>query len=153
MWVCIFFVRTWQLFLYQNYFGLLFYFRFCILAPPFSMGETLHVVYKKYKIKRKIHFSVNTKYYTSWVKNIIILTRFQHTRWNIFGIHFKTVNILHVYYKCFCLSFIQPTVCGEFIRNNSYIDCLKNCFQLKMKKIIIFLVIGLKLFCNRTYQT
>ena len=33
-------------------------------APPFSVGETLHVAYKKYKIKRKFTFFVNfsTKY-------------------------------------------------------------------------------------------
>ena len=39
---------------------------FCILASPFSVGETLHVAYKKYKIKRKFtFFSANTKYIAS----------------------------------------------------------------------------------------
>ena len=29
---------------------------FSFSAPPFSVGETLHVAYKKYKIKRKFTF-------------------------------------------------------------------------------------------------
>ena len=35
---------------YQN---LLKFFVFAFSAPPFSVGETLHVAYKKYKIKGK----------------------------------------------------------------------------------------------------
>ena len=35
---------------------------FALSAPPFSVGETLHVAYQRYKIKRKFtFFSVNTK--------------------------------------------------------------------------------------------
>ena len=62
---------------------------------------------KKYKIKRKFtFFSKYQIYFISWVENIEIFIRaahswkflcFQHTRWNIFGIHLKKVNILYVY--------------------------------------------------------
>ena len=31
-------------------------FAFAFSAPPFSVGETLHVAYKSYKIKRKFTF-------------------------------------------------------------------------------------------------
>ena len=54
---------------------------------------------KKYKIKRKVtFFSKYLIYFISWVENIEIFIRaahlwkfwcFQHTRWNIFGIHLK----------------------------------------------------------------
>ena len=54
------------MFWYQNYLGLLKYFVFAFSTPPFSVGETLHVAYKKYKIKRKFtFFLVNTKYLSS----------------------------------------------------------------------------------------
>ena len=66
MWICIFLVRSWQIFWCQNYLGLLKKFVFAFSAPPFSVDETLHVAYKKYKIKRKLtFFSVNTKYISS----------------------------------------------------------------------------------------
>ena len=38
--------------LVPNYLGLLKFFVFPFSAPPFSVVETLHVAYKKYKIKR-----------------------------------------------------------------------------------------------------
>ena len=41
--------------------GSLKYFVFVFSAAPFSVGETLHVGYKKYEIKRKFTFLVNTK--------------------------------------------------------------------------------------------
>ena len=44
-------------------------FRFCIFGTSFSVGNTLHVAYKKYKIKKgkekKTTFLVNTKYISS----------------------------------------------------------------------------------------
>ena len=49
-------------------FGFAKIFHFAFSAPPFSVGETLHVAYKKYKIKRKntvLFFSVNAKYSSS----------------------------------------------------------------------------------------
>ena len=68
----------------------------------------------KYKIKRKFtFFSKYQIYFISWVENIEIFIRaehswkfwcFQHTRWNIFGTHLKKVNILYVLYiynECF----------------------------------------------------
>ena len=64
---------------------------------------------KVYKIKRKFtFFSKYQIYFILWVENIEIFIRaahswkfwcFQHTRWNIFGIHLKKVNILYVYCK------------------------------------------------------
>ena len=63
VWVCIFLVRTWRIFWYQNYLGLLKIFVFAFSVPPFSMHETLHVIYKKYEIKNKC--LVNTKYISS----------------------------------------------------------------------------------------
>ena len=45
--------------------GLLKIFVFAFSAPPFSVGETLHVAYKKYNIKRKFAFMVNAKYISS----------------------------------------------------------------------------------------
>ena len=62
----------------------------------------------KYKIKRKYTFFFS-KYqiYVSWVENVEIFTRavhschfwcFQHTRWNIFRIYLKKVNILYKLY-------------------------------------------------------
>ena len=61
---------------------------------------------KKYKIKRKFtYFSKYPIYFISWVENIEIFIHaahswkfwcFQHTRWNIFGIHLKKVNILYL---------------------------------------------------------
>ena len=45
--------------------GLLKFLVFAFTAPPFSMGETLHIAYKKYKIKRKFIFFINTKYILS----------------------------------------------------------------------------------------
>ena len=65
VWACIFLVRTWQIFWYQNYLGLLKNFVFVFSAPPFPVCETLHVAYKKYKIKREFTFFVNTKYLSS----------------------------------------------------------------------------------------
>ena len=44
--------------------SILFYLHFCFLL--FSVGETLHVAYKKYKIKRNLLFwGVNTKHISS----------------------------------------------------------------------------------------
>ena len=42
-------------------------FVFAILAPLFSVGETLHIAYKKYKIKENLlfFFSVNIQYISS----------------------------------------------------------------------------------------
>ena len=37
-------------------FGFAKIFRFAFSVPPFSVSETLHVAYKKYKIKRKFTF-------------------------------------------------------------------------------------------------
>ena len=64
------------------------------------------ILLKKYKIKRKFtFFSKYQIYFISWVENIEIFIRaaqswkfwcFQHTRWNIFGIHLKKVNILYL---------------------------------------------------------
>ena len=61
---------------------------------------------KKYKIKRKFTFFSKYQIYSiSWVENIEIFIRaahswkfwcFQLTRWNIFGIHLKKLNILYV---------------------------------------------------------
>ena len=61
---------------------------------------------KKYKIKRKFtYFSKYQIYFISWVENIEIFIHaahswkfwcFQHTRWNVFGIHLKKVNILYL---------------------------------------------------------
>ena len=107
MWACIFLVRTWQIFCYQHYLDLLNIFIFAFSAPPFSVGETLHIAYKKYKIKRKFTFFSGKYqiYFISWVENIRIFTRaahlwkfwcFQHTQWKIFGNHLKKVNILYI---------------------------------------------------------
>ena len=78
---------------------------------------------KKYKIKRKFtFFSKYQIYFISWVENIKIFICavhswkfwcFQHTRRNIFGIHFKKVNILYLfiynhiifYLSCFFFNF------------------------------------------------
>ena len=46
-------------------FGFAKFFVFAFSAPTFSVGETLHVAYKKHKIKRKFTFFVNTKYIQS----------------------------------------------------------------------------------------
>ena len=48
----------------DEYFGTKIILFFAFSAPPFSVGETLHVAYKKYKIKRK--------YLISLVENIRI---------------------------------------------------------------------------------
>ena len=72
VWVCIFLVRMWRIFWYQNDLGLLNYFVFAFSAIPFSVGETLYVAYKKYKIKRK--FTLFGKYqiqFILWVENRI----------------------------------------------------------------------------------
>ena len=42
-------------------FGLLKFFIFAFSAPPFSVGETLHAAYKKYKIKRFFFFFFCTR--------------------------------------------------------------------------------------------
>ena len=42
--------------LVQKLFGLAKKFVCAFSASPFSVGETLHVAYKKYKIKRKFTF-------------------------------------------------------------------------------------------------
>ena len=78
---------------------------------------------KKYKIKRKFtFFSKYQIYFISWVENIQIFIRaahswkywcFQHTRWNIFGIHLKKVNILYLF----------PIFCNIFIRIGSLCKC------------------------------
>ena len=72
------------------------------------MVETLHVhvANKKYKIERKFtFFGKYQTYFISWVENIRNFTCaahswkfwcFQHTRWNIFGIPLKKVNILYL---------------------------------------------------------
>ena len=70
------------------------------------MDETLHVAYKKYKIKIKFtFFLVNIKYFLSCelkTSEFSLVLRtcensdfFQQTQ-NIFGIHLKKVNILYV---------------------------------------------------------
>ena len=63
---------------------------FAFSAPPFELGETLHVAYKKYKIKSKFtFFSVNTKYISSRELKtsefasccaLVKILIFQHTR-------------------------------------------------------------------------
>ena len=67
---------------------------------------------KTYKIKRKFtFFSKYQIYFISGVENIEIFIRaahswkfwcFQHTRWNIFGIHLKKVNILYILLSSLC---------------------------------------------------
>ena len=83
---------------------------FCIIAIGLEAWLTnwltVHLL-KKYKIKRKFtFFSKYQIYFISWVENIEIFIRaahfwkfvcFQHTWWNIFGIHLKKVNILYVH--------------------------------------------------------
>ena len=50
----------------MNILGLLKFFVFALSAPPFSVAETLHVAYKKYKIKRKFTFFIpNISYLVS----------------------------------------------------------------------------------------
>ena len=49
---------------HQNHLGFLKQFDFAFSAPPFSEGETLHVVYKKYKIKRKLLIYVYERVYS-----------------------------------------------------------------------------------------
>ena len=67
------------------------------------MGETLHIAYKKYKIKKKIYFFlVNIKY----ISSSVLKTRVRSTRENsevfnkldeyIFGIQLKKLNILYI---------------------------------------------------------
>ena len=43
----------------------LFFVFFSFSAPPYSVGEALHVAFKKYKTKKIYFFSVNTKYISS----------------------------------------------------------------------------------------
>ena len=65
VWVCIFLVRTFQIFWHQNYFGFTKKIRFCISAPPFSVDERLHIAYNKYKIKRKFTYFGKYQIYLS----------------------------------------------------------------------------------------
>ena len=62
MWVCIFFVRTWRIFWYQNYLGLLKLLFFAFSVPPFSVGVRLQIAYKVLNEKKIYFFLVNTKY-------------------------------------------------------------------------------------------
>ena len=57
MLVCFFLVTPWKIFWYQNYLGLLKFSVFAFSTPPFSVGETLRVAFKRYK---NTLFSVNT---------------------------------------------------------------------------------------------
>ena len=108
VWACILLGRMWQIFWYQNYLGLQKKIVFALSATPFSVDETLHVAYQKYKTKRIFFFFGKYQiYFISWVENIRIFTTravhswkfwcFQHTPWNIFGIHLKKVNILYIF--------------------------------------------------------
>ena len=88
---------------------------------------------KKNKIKRKItfFFSKYQIYFISWVENIEIFIRaahswkflyFQHTRWNIFGIHLKKVNILYMYLLRGVILLPGETSCDKhFIEMNDII--------------------------------
>ena len=73
------------------------------------------------KIKRKFtFFTANTKYISSCALKIsafslVLRTRekywfFHHTRWNIFGIHLKKVNILYVFE-----SFLELLSAGTYL--------------------------------------
>ena len=64
VWVSIFLVRTWQIFWYQIYLGLLRTFIFAFSAPPFSVGETLHIAYKNFNRQNKFR-----SYLTRWHSN------------------------------------------------------------------------------------
>ena len=52
--------------LVPNFLGFAKILVFAISAPPFSVSETLHVVYKKHKIKRKFTFFFG-KYQTYFI--------------------------------------------------------------------------------------
>ena len=63
------------------YWGLLKFFGLAFSAPPFSVGETLHVAYKKYKINRKFTFFGQYMYKILFhlvIRNIRIFTRAAH---------------------------------------------------------------------------
>ena len=75
-----FLVRATQIFWYQNYLGLLKFFVFVFSAPSFSVGETLNVAYKKYKIIRKFTFFGKWQIvFISCVENIRTITRAAHS--------------------------------------------------------------------------
>ena len=62
--------------LVPKFFGFAKKIRFGFSAPPFSVGETFHVAFKKYQIKRKFTFSGKCQVYSiSCVENILIFTR------------------------------------------------------------------------------
>ena len=75
----------------------------------FTVGETLHVAYKKYKIKRKFTFTVNTKYISSHELKTSELSRVLRTPENsdVFNtldkiylvFTYKKVNILYLFAK------------------------------------------------------
>ena len=69
---------------------------FAFSTPLFLVGETLHVDYKKSKIKSK--FTFFCKYQISFISSDEnrIRTSAQHNRWNVLGIYLKKVNILYV---------------------------------------------------------
>ena len=56
-------------------------FVFAFSAPPISVGETLHVAYKNYKIKRKFTFFFGKYqiYFIECVENIRIFTSAMHS--------------------------------------------------------------------------
>ena len=81
----------------------------CIIVIRLEAGLTNWLtvnLLKKYKIKENLLFWGKYQiYFILWVENIKIFIRaarswkfwcFQHTRWNIFGIHLKKVNILYI---------------------------------------------------------
>ena len=58
-------------------------FVFAFPAPPFSVGETLHLAYKKYKIlKENLLFFINTKHISSSELKTSKISLVLHTREN-----------------------------------------------------------------------
>ena len=66
---------------------------FAFSAPPFLVGETLHVAYKKYKTKNLL-FSVNTKYIASSVLKTSEFSLLLRTRENSDA--FNTLNAIYL---------------------------------------------------------
>ena len=120
MWICIFLVRTWRIFWYQSYLGLLKLFVFTLSAPPFSSGWAIACSLLKVYNKKKIYFySVNTKYTSSRELKTSEFSLVLHTREN--SDVFNTLDGIH-------LVFTSKSKYPLFIRS-----WCKNAFNTRSK--------------------